>query len=355
VTPVELSRTVLRAVRRAVDAGELSVAVPARAVVAPPGPGGCGDYATNVALQLARPAGRPPRHVAEILRPLITEAAGVAHVEITGPGFLNITLDGGAEALVREILRRGVRYGYAEEPSGRIVQLHYPCEVRAAVSGQVLAGILRTQGALVRTSCEAEPDPAWAEPLGVTVDAHGRPGAPAPLDVNLRPVPAPEDPTPLGRDAARWALLHPAPHDRPRITADHLVQRETNPLFRVRYAHARAQALSRNAADLGFDGAPGDVHPQNPNHPSVPLLTALADYPAALATAATRRAPDHLARHLVVIADAFLRYQEVTRVLPLGDEKPSAAHRARLALAEAAGTVLAGGLTLLGIDAPEHI
>ncbi|NGO48813.1 DALR anticodon-binding domain-containing protein, partial [Streptomyces ureilyticus] len=71
--------------------------------------------------------------------------------------------------------------------------------------------------------------------------------------------------------------------------------------------------------------------------------------------AATRRAPDHLARHLVLIADAFLRYQEVTRVLPVGDEKPSAAHRARLALAEAAGTVLAGGLTLLGIDAPEHL
>ncbi|GGK51700.1 ArgS-related anticodon-binding protein NrtL [Streptomyces flaveus] len=371
MTPVELSRTVLCAVRRAVDAGELSVAVPARAVVAPPGPGGCGDYATNVALQLARPAGRPPRHVAEILRPLITEAEGVARVEITGPGFLNITLDGGAEALVREILRRGVRYGYAEEPSGRIVQLHHPCEVRAAVSGQVLAGILRTQGALVRTSCEAEPDPVWAEPLGVTVDAHGRPGAPAPLevnprpvpapedriplDVNLRPVPAPEDPTPLGRDAARWALLHPAPHDRPRITADHLVQRETNPLFRVRYAHARARALSRNAADLGFDGAPGDVQPQNPDHSSAALLTALADHPAALATAATRRAPDHLARHLVVIADALLRYQEVTRVLPLGDEKPSAAHRARLALAEAAGTVLAGGLSLLGIDAPEHL
>ena len=367
MTPVELSRTVLCAVRRAVDAGELSVAIPARAVVAPPGPGGCGDYATNVALQLARPAGRPPRHVAEILRPLITEAEGVARVEITGPGFLNITLDGGADALVRDILRRGLRYGYgyafAEELSGRIIQLHHPCEVRAAVSGQVLARILRSQGALVRTSCEAEPDPAWAELLGVTVDAHGRPGAPTPLDVTLRPVPAPEDPTPLGRDAARWALLHTAPHDRPRITADHLVQRETNPLFRVRYAHARARALTRNAADLGFDGAPGDVHPESPNNPqhpdnegpSSPLLTTLADYPPALATAATRRAPDHLARHLVVIADAFLRYQEVTRVLPVGDEKPSAAHRARLALAEAAGTVLAGGLTLLGIDAPEHL
>ncbi|TPQ22259.1 ArgS-related anticodon-binding protein NrtL [Streptomyces sporangiiformans] len=358
MTPVELSRTVLRAVRRAVDAGELSVAVPARAMVAPPGPGGCGDYATNVALQLARPAGRPSRQVAEILRTHITDAEGVSGVEITGPGFLNITLDGGAEALVREILRRGVRYGYVDEPTGRSRLLHHPCEVRAAVTAQVLAGILRTQGILVRTSCERELDPAWAGPLGVTVGAHGKPGAPAAPedpDVNLRPVPAPEDPTPLGRDAGRWALLHPAPHDRPRITADHLVQRETNPLFRVRYAHARARALSRNAADLGFDSAPGDVRPKETSNPPSSLLTALADYPPALTTAANHHAPDRLARHLVVVADAFLRYQEATQVLPLGDEKPSAAHRARLALAEAAGTVLAGGLSLLGIDAPEHL
>ncbi len=52
-------------------------------------------------------------------------------------------------------------------------------------------------------------------------------------------------------------------------------------------------------------------------------------------------------------ADALLGFQHV--VLPLGDEKPSAAHRARLALAEAAGAVLAGGLSLLGISAPEHL
>ena len=73
----------------------------------------------------------------------------------------------------------------------------------------------------------------------------------------------------------------------------------------------------------------------------------------ALATAARHRAPDRLARHLVTVADAVLVFQHT--VLPLGDEKPSAAHRARLALAEAAGTVLAGGLSLLGIDAPEHL
>lgn len=92
MTPVELSRTVLRAVRCAVDEGELNVVVPVRAVVTLPGPGGCGDYATNIALQLARPAGRSARQVAEILRPHLTRSDGVADVAITGPGFLNFRL-----------------------------------------------------------------------------------------------------------------------------------------------------------------------------------------------------------------------------------------------------------------------
>ena len=429
MTPVELSSTVLRAVRRAVDAGELVARVPERAQIVRPGPGGRGDYATNVALRLARPSGRPPREVAAILRPHLTGVAGVTRVDITGPGFLNFTLHDRGQALVRQVLRCGARYGYTDAPTGELVRLHHPCEVRAAVSAQVLARILRSQGVLVRTACEAEPDPAWARELGVTVDprdthgaaethdVHGTPdthdppgvpGVPAPhgrpritgvpLDVDVRPVPAGEDPTRLGRDAARWALLHPAPHDRPRVTDEYLVQREDNPLFRVRYAHARTRALGRNAGDLGFHGSPGDVlagtagdpdglhaaHGYRPHdahahaqgqeqgqgqgqgqeHGRGPaagcgagdprrLVDALGTYPQVLATAALHRAPDRLARHLVVTADALLAFQH--SVLPLGDEKPSAAHRARLALAEAAGTVLAGGLSLLGIDAPEHL
>ncbi|WP_256979450.1 DALR anticodon-binding domain-containing protein, partial [Streptomyces sp. NRRL B-24085] len=159
--------------------------------------------------------------------------------------------------------------------------------------------------------------------------------------------------------AGRWALLHPAPHDRPRITAEHLAQRESNPLFRVRYAHARTRALTRNAADLGFHAEPGDVHPPGADKAAaaVPdptrLRNALADHPRVLRAAAAHRAPDRLARHLVTVADAVLPL--LTVVLPRGAAKPSAAHRARLALAEAAGAVLAGGLTLLGIDAPEHL
>ncbi|CAL9454550.1 ArgS-related anticodon-binding protein NrtL [Streptomyces sp. enrichment culture] len=402
MTPVELSRTVLHAVRRAVDAGELSVAVPTRAVVAPPGPGGCGDYATSIALQLARPAGQTPFRVAEVLRPYLVGADGITDVVLTGPGFLNISLDRAAAGvgLVGEILRRGARYGYAEQPDGRVVQLHCPHDLRAVLVAEASARLLRSQGALVRVTAEGF-EGVWTSVLGVTVDAVGH--APAELPVNVRPVPVPASETAdlmsLGRDAGRWALLHPAPHDRPRTGDEHLVQRESNPLFRVRYAHARARAATRNAADLGFTADPGPVTgsggsgtptasvtgsdsgtptasvtgsdsgtptaPVTGSAPGTPtvttpladaapaLLATLADHPRVLAAAAEHRAPDRLARHLVAVADAALPF--LLTVLPRGGEKPSAAHRARLALAEAVGAVLAGGLDLLGIDAPDHL
>ncbi|MFE9430302.1 ArgS-related anticodon-binding protein NrtL [Streptomyces sp. NPDC006640] len=332
MTPVELSRTVLRAVRRAVDGGELSVSVPVSVGVSPPGPGGRGDYATNVALRLAGPAGLPALDVAEILRPHIGDEPGVAEVTVTGPGFLNITLGGGAAAaLVDEVLTRGDRYGYGDSLAGQVVELRVPYDTRAEVVADTLVRIVATQG-------------------GRAEVRHGEP-------VNLRPVPAPEDPAPLGADAARWALLYPASHDRPRISADHLLQRESNPLFRVRYAHARCRALRRNAGALGFGEVRDDGDPagglDDTARQGADLLSVLAEYPHTLRLAAAHRAPDRLARHLVGVADSLLLFQHL--VLPLGDEKPSAAHRARLALAEAAGTVLAGGLSLLGISAPEYL
>ncbi|MFE2628948.1 ArgS-related anticodon-binding protein NrtL [Streptomyces sp. NPDC059374] len=425
MTPVELSRTVLGAVRRAVDDGVLAVAVPERVKVTAPGPGGCGDYATNIALQLARPAGEPPLHVAEILRTRLVGRDGVRDVVVTGPGFLNITLaDAAGVDLVAEILRRGPRYGFVDQPGGEAVELRAPCEVRAVVVMDVVARLLRSQGVAARTSfgvststgCEGGlPVGEWMSVLGVQGGvgegaASGEASSSPPRTVTIQPVPAPASPLHLGRDAARWALLHPAAHDRPRISDEHLVQREGNPLFRVRYAHARIRAVSRNAADLGFRAEPGGVEPDGgparpggtltpptdtpagsdgtPTHTGVPipdaphaqlrgdempartrigtspgsmdpvatphpLLHPLADHPRVLAQAAAHRAPDRLARHLVSVADAVLLL--LPSVLPRGAEKPSAAHRARLALAEAAGAVLAGGLSLLGIDAPEHL
>ncbi|MET9580774.1 ArgS-related anticodon-binding protein NrtL [Streptomyces massasporeus] len=361
MTPVELSRTVLHAVRRAVDAGELSVTVPERAVVTPPGPGGCGDYATNVALRLARPAGQPPQRVAEILRSRLLDEPRFTDVVVTGPGFLNFSLRGTATAdLVEEVLRHGPCYGHATNGfSGTAVGISCPAEVRAVVVADAVSRVLRSQGNYVSVECEGRPAPEWQSVLGAdvttrgprTADKHVRTAdkhvRTADTYVRIAPVPAPADPLPLGRDAARWALLHPAAHDRPRIPGDHLDQRENNPLFRVRYAHARTRALLRNAADLGFHPEPGPVSEAD-------ALTALiGDHPRVLAATATHHTPDRLARHLLAVADAAMPL--LPAVLPLGEEKPSAAHRARLALAEAAGTVLAGGLSLLGIDAPDHL
>ncbi|MEU6478436.1 ArgS-related anticodon-binding protein NrtL [Streptomyces sp. NPDC047017] len=379
MTPVELSRTVLCAVRRAVDAGELSVPVPERAVVVPPGPGGRGDYATNVALQLARPAGQPAQRVAEVLRGQLLGLDGIDDAFVTGPGFLNISLGGadagaGFERLVADILRTGTRYGYGDSAAGQVVRLRCAAEPRALVVGDALARLLRSQGASVRgISVDRPLPPRWEAVLGCRTDgdacradgdtitagavsAAGTSPGKAPLDLHIRPLPVPPADTgrllSLGRDAGRWALLYPAGRDRVRLGAEHLAQRESNPLFRVRYAHARTRALRRNAADLGFTPRPGQ--PGRAGTDAVrPLLTALADHPRILARAAADRAPDRLARHLLTVADHLLPL--LPGVLPAGEEKPSAAHRARLALAEAAGTVLAGGLTLLGIDAPDHL
>jgi arginyl-tRNA synthetase len=337
VTPAQLSLTVRRAMCRAVESGALTgVRVPERVRVERPRAGGSGDWATGAALPLARPAGRTPREVAGILRDHIGLPDGVAAVEITGPGFLNFTLagDSGA-ALVRTVLAAGTRYGHSDALAGTAVTFAPATEPRAEVWTETLVALLRCQGAT-----------AAVEPGG-TAAPHLVP-APGGDDLFAR----------LGPDAARWGLLRPAAHDRPLTGTELLAQRESNPLFRVRYAYARTRALARNARELGITpaapgtpGAPG-VH-ETPGAP--PLLTALGDHPAVLESAARLRAPDRLARHLELTADAFLRFQESGALLPLGDEKPMAAHGSRLALAAAAGAVLAGGLSLLGVDAPEHL
>ncbi|MBB5116978.1 hypothetical protein AF335_24405 [Streptomyces eurocidicus] len=168
-----------------------------------------------------------------------------------------------------------------------------------------------------------------------------RPAPAAPLTL---PAPDPALLRRLGPDAARWSQVSPPGLDR----AGLLVQRESNPLFRVRYAHARSRALLRNAHDLGFAPEPGEVGDAT----ALPgLLTLLTDHPRVTAA----RSPERLARHLERLADAFLRWQTECPVLPRGDEKPLAVHRARLALARAAGTVLADGLHQLGITAPAHL
>ncbi|MFB7262036.1 ArgS-related anticodon-binding protein NrtL [Streptomyces nojiriensis] len=310
MTPADLSRCVVSAVRCAVEDGELGGAVPARVVVERTRPGGVGEYATPVAFQIAKGAGVRPAEVAEVLARRLGAVAGIERVEVTGAGFLNFSLTSlSAARLVRDV-RRAVA---VEVPDMRSSREPRERLVRAAV-----ARIEAAQG------------------LGPGPESVVAPVARRDGDVFAR----------YGADAVAWAVLTTPARETPEFCDALLVQGEGNELHRVRYAHARAHALVRNAEQLGFRPEPGEVD-------APALLRVLADHPLVLEAAAHHRAPERLARHLVELADALLDFQY--RVLPKGDEKPSAAHRARLALAEAAGTVLAGGLALLGIDAPTRL
>ncbi|MGW0559509.1 ArgS-related anticodon-binding protein NrtL [Streptomyces sp. NPDC003016] len=352
MTPAELSRTVLRAVRRAVDEDVLRAPVPERAVVERPRPGGSGDYATNVALKLAGPTGRPAREVAEILRGLLAADASIAGVEVTGPGFLNFTLAHGVHtSVVRTVLTRGRTYGHGAALAGEAVPVGSGPRADAVARLARAAGASVIRSATVTRSASATDARTDTETEGTegTEGPEGPEGAEGDGSAALA--------ARLGRDAAAWSLIWPTAAPAPE---DLLVQRETNPLFRVRYAHARTRALTRNATALGFRaGGEGDAVEDAgetaETESGAALLRLLADYPAALEAAARHRAPDRLARHLDMVAEAFFRFHDTHSVLPRGDEKPSVAHRSRLALAEATGTVLAGGLSLLGISAPEHL
>ena len=83
---------------------------------------GHGDYATNVAMQLAKKAGTNPRDFAELVQTRLEAADGVAAVEVAGPGFLNITVDAGAQGAGRGRGRRrrgGVRLAPTRSPARR--------------------------------------------------------------------------------------------------------------------------------------------------------------------------------------------------------------------------------------------
>ncbi|MFI8355251.1 ArgS-related anticodon-binding protein NrtL [Streptomyces cyaneofuscatus] len=366
MTPADLSRTVLHAVHRAVAENALRAPVPARVRVERTRPGGSGDYACAVALQLAGDAGLPALEVARILRERVAAEPGIGRVEITGPGFLSFTLDapGDSDRAVLDAVReQGSAYGHGGALRDEALRFHHAREVRAAVTADAVRRLVVSQGARVRISCEEAGEAGETEwgLLGVTVDAYGTPPVTSPADpsaplIPVRPVPAGATARELlerlGPDATRWGLLRPASHDRAPLGDELLVQGEANPLFLVRYAYARTRALTRGAAALGFtpaiDAAPYESSAR-------PLLDLLADHPRVLLTAARHRAPDRVARQLEAVAHAFFDFHDSCPPLPSGDEKPSAAHRSRLALAEAAGTVLAGGLSLLGISAPAHL
>jgi arginyl-tRNA synthetase len=141
VTPAEIGDLVVAAVRDAVAAGELAVEPPATVTVERPKNRDHGDYATNVAMQLAKRAGRPPREVAEVIATRLRTASGVEGVEVAGPGFLNLRLSSDAHGeIARIVVTAGAEFGRTDTLAKERVNLEF---VSANPTGPVHLGHTR--------------------------------------------------------------------------------------------------------------------------------------------------------------------------------------------------------------------
>jgi arginyl-tRNA synthetase len=159
----------------------------------------------------------------------------------------------------------------------------------------------------------------------------------------------------IGVDAARYSLIRSSV-DTP-IDIDLALWSSAsneNPVYYVQYAHARLAALARNAAELGL--VANTEHLELLTHEKEgTLIRNLGEFPRVLKTAAALREPHRVSRYLEDLAGDYHRFYDSCRVLPQGDEAPTDLHTARLALCQATRQVIANGLAILGVTAPERM
>jgi arginyl-tRNA synthetase len=162
----------------------------------------------------------------------------------------------------------------------------------------------------------------------------------------------------IGVDALRYSLAR-YPADSPLVldVAEITKASADNPVYYVQYAHARTCRMMANAADLGMS-LPADFDPALLSHErDGDLLRALAEFPRVVASAAELREPHRVARYLESTASIFNRWYDTKecRMLPQGDAPVTPTNEARLVLVSATRTVIANGLGLLGVSAPERM
>ena len=154
----ELSRVITEAIARAITSGEIEASLPEAIPLERPKNRDHGDYATSIALQLAKAAGKNPREVALILQKHIGTTPLISAVDIAGPGFLNFTLNRASQAnLVNSIIESGAKYGQGNSLSGVRINLEFisanptgPLHLghtRWAAVGDALGRVLSAAGA----------------------------------------------------------------------------------------------------------------------------------------------------------------------------------------------------------------
>ena len=153
-----LAAQIQAAISRAIERGDLIGTVPESIPLERPKNRDHGDYASSIALQLAKPAGKNPREVAAMLKADLESLAEVSAVDIAGPGFINITLNRASQAdLVRTILTAQEKYGRGVALAGVKINLEFisanptgPLHLghtRWAAVGDALGRVLTAAGA----------------------------------------------------------------------------------------------------------------------------------------------------------------------------------------------------------------
>ncbi len=162
MNPAQLSATVVDALTSLVGRGDLVLpdGVPAEVTVERPRDKSHGDYATNVALKLAKKAGTNPRAFADLLAQELRRADGIAAVDVAGPGFINLTVAADAQGQVAaDVVAAGPRFGSSDLHAGEKVNLEFVSAnptgplhiggVRWAAVGDALGRIFTMTGAEV--------------------------------------------------------------------------------------------------------------------------------------------------------------------------------------------------------------
>lgn len=159
----------------------------------------------------------------------------------------------------------------------------------------------------------------------------------------------------VGVDAARYSLVRASVDTTLDLDLD-LVASHTNenPVYYVQYAHARTCSVARNAAEHGVRREDAFA-PELLEEADIVLLGELARLPDVVTQAANLREPHRIARYVEEVAGAYHTWYGKARVTPRADEEVNDVHRTRLWVNDAARQVIACGLDLLGVSAPEHM
>ncbi|MGW4354313.1 arginine--tRNA ligase [Nocardia sp. NPDC004582] len=161
----------------------------------------------------------------------------------------------------------------------------------------------------------------------------------------------------IGVDAARYSLVRSSVNSSIDIDLDLWTRQDSeNPVYYVQYAHARTNQIIGNAAAFDYASVAPDFALLTDDREGE-LIRTLGEYPRVVATAADMREPHRVVRYLEELAGAYHPFQsdKTLRVIPQGDDEVTPLNAARLELVKATRQVLANGLGLLGVSAPERM